>query len=313
MTRDSIMTVSTYRGWRTRRLLGAAVLVAVLAVVGLPGAASGEPPQDEVEALVDVGGHRLYVHCTGRGGPTVILEAGLGNPSGVWGLVQPAVAEFTTVCSYDRAGLGRSDRGPVPRTSQTAVDELRALLRGAGIRGPYVLVGHSLGAYHAQLFARQDGGRLVTGVVLVDATPTDWPTVLDGFGVPTPTPSQNPEGVDIRASAAEVMAAPAFPDVPLAALARTVFPPAQPAALVALWQQRQVAHAALSCRGDLVVAPGAGHFIHRDRPDLVVAAIERVVQEAGSNNARRLHPQGHPLPSMPSDAPETGRWAHCPA
>lgn len=305
------MKRATSRGRHARRLLGTAVLLAAM-VVGMPVSASGGPPQDDFEALVDVGGHRLYVKCAGRGGPTVILEGGLGSPSGVWELVQPDVARFTTVCSYDRAGRGRSDPGPTPRTSQTTVDELRALLQGAGIRGPYVLVGHSLGGYHVQLFARQDGGRVVTGVVLVDATPIDWPSLLDKFGLPTPTPTQNPEGVDIRASATELMAAPEFPDVPLVALARTVFPPAMPGALVSLWQERQVAHARLSCRGVLVETAGAGHFVHRDRPDLVVAAIETVVREAGNTNARRLHPEGHPLPNTAPDAADTGRWARCP-
>lgn len=286
--------------------------VSIALAAGFPATAAAGPPSDDLEALVDVGGHRLYVHCTGRGGPTVILEAGLGNHSGVWDLVQPAVAGFTTVCSYDRANRGRSDAGPVPRTSQTAVDELRALLRGAGVRGPYVLVGHSFGGWHAQLFARQDGGRLVTGVVLVDATPLDWPSVLDRFGLPTPTPNQNPEGADIRASAVEVLSAPPFPDVQLVALARTVFPPAMPPAAVTLWQQRQAAYATLSCRGVAVEVAGAGHGIHRDRPDAVIAAIEHVVQQAGSTNARRLHPTGHPAPAGPQGDPSGGRWNHCP-
>lgn len=121
------------------RYLVRLVVVALLAVAlagGFSAVAAAEPPSDDLEVLVDVGGHRLYVHCMGRGGPTVILEAGLGNHSGVWDLVQPGVAAFTTVCSYDRANRGKSDPGPVPRTSHTAVDELRALLQRAGIRGP---------------------------------------------------------------------------------------------------------------------------------------------------------------------------------
>lgn len=297
-----------------RRLLRLLLLLSLSIPVaaGFPAVAAAKPPGDALDALVDVGGHRLYVHCTGRGGPTVILEAGLGSHSAVWGLVQPGVAAFTTVCSYDRANRGKSDPGPVPRTSQTAVDELRALLQRAGIRGPYVLVGHSFGGWHAQLFARQDGGRRVTGVVLVDATPLDWPNVLDRFGLPTPTPSQNPEGADIRASAAEILAAPPFPNVPLIALARTVFPPAMLPATVPLWQQRQAAYATLSCRGMTVEVAGAGHAIHRDRPDAVIAAIEQVVQQAGSTNPRRLHPTGHPTPAGPQGKPDGGRWDHCP-
>ena len=297
---------------QVRRLLIAALAIAATLACLISTPAAARPPSDSFEGLVDVGGHRLYVNCTGRGGPTVILEGGLGSTAGVWDLVQPAVARFTTVCSYDRANLGRSDRGPVPRTSQTAVDELRALLQNAGIRGPYVFVGHSVGAYHVQLFARQDGGRRVTGVVLVDATPLDWPDVLDRFGIPTPTPAQNPEGLDIRASAREAQAAPAFPNVPLVALARTVFPPTMPAELVRLWHERQVAHSRLSCRGELVVAEGAGHFIHRDRPDLVIAAIERVVEAAGRNRGRKLHPQGKRSPATRRGGAGKGKWRKCP-
>ena len=78
-----------------------------IATCVLLATATARPPSDSFEDLVDVGGHRLYVKCTGRGGPTVILEAGLGNTSTTWAQVQPEVARFTTVCSYDRAGLGK--------------------------------------------------------------------------------------------------------------------------------------------------------------------------------------------------------------
>ena len=295
-----------------RRLSLATLAIAAIATCVLLATATARPPSDSFEDLVDVGGHRLYVKCTGRGGPTVILEAGLGNTSTTWAQVQPEVARFTTVCSYDRAGLGRSERGPVPRTSQTAVDELQALLRNAGIRGPYVLVGHSFGGYHVQLFARQDGGRRVTGVVLVDATPMDWPQVLDRFGIPTPGPTQNPEGVDIRASGSEVQAAPAFPNVPLAALTRTVAPPGAPAAFEQAWQERQLAQSRLSCRGELIAAERAGHFIQRDRPDVVIAAIQRIVEAAHRNRGRRLHPHGKRSPATRRGGAGKGRWGKCP-
>ena len=226
------------------------------------------------------GGYQLFLRCTGHGSPTVILEAALGNTSDTWASVEPEVARFTRVCSYDRASVGRSDPAPRPRTSQSSVDDLRALLGLAGVGGPYVLVAHSFGGYHTQLFARQDQvqERQVAGAVLVDATPVDWPSVLDRFGVPTPTPEQNPEGVDVRASAEEIGWAPPFPDVPLVVLTRTAGSPN--ADVEHAWQQRQQAHAGLSRQGELVVAEGAGHFIQRDRPDVVVDAIRRVVGRA---------------------------------
>lgn len=287
-----------------------ACLVSLLAITA-PPAASANPPSDSFERLVDVGGHRLYVKCMGRGGPTVMLEAAAGANSTTWSVVQREVARFTTVCSYDRAGLGNSERGPVPRTSQTVVDELRALLSNAGIRGPYVLVGHSLGGFHLQLLARQDGGKQVAGVVLVDATPIGFPATLEQFGAPFPGPERFPEGIDIRASVRELEAAPTFPSIPLSVLVRTIYPPGTPAELKQAWEEQQAEQSRYSCRGELVVAEGAGHFIHIDRPALVVAAIERVVDAAHPNNGRKLHPNGHRSPLKPQHAPHSGHWARC--
>ncbi len=122
--------------------------------------------------LIDIGGYRLHLHAQGEGGPTVVLEAGNGDFSLTWSLVQPEAARLTRVVSYDRAGLGWSDRGPRPRTVDVAMDELRTLLHGAGIPGPYILVGHSYGGMVARLFAYRYPGD-VAGLVLVDAAHED--------------------------------------------------------------------------------------------------------------------------------------------
>jgi pimeloyl-ACP methyl ester carboxylesterase len=119
--------------------------------------------------LVDIGGYQLHINCTGTGSPTVILDAGLGGTSLDWSKVQPAVARFTRVCSYDRAGYGWSDTGPGPRTSQQIVKELHLLLVHAKISGPYLLVGHSLGGLNMRLYAYRYPGE-VAGMVLLDAT-----------------------------------------------------------------------------------------------------------------------------------------------
>jgi pimeloyl-ACP methyl ester carboxylesterase len=126
--------------------------------------------------LVDVGGYRLHIQgsesTTHKDGPTVILDAGLGDCSLTWSLVQPEIATFTSVYSYDRAGLGWSDPAPTPRTSKQMVRELHALLTNAGIRKPYVLVGHSAGGINALLFASQYPED-VAGIVLVDSAHED--------------------------------------------------------------------------------------------------------------------------------------------
>lgn len=118
--------------------------------------------------LASAGELRLNLHCTGAGVPTVVLEAGLLDSLDVWGRVQPAVARFARVCSYDRAGYGNSDPGPMPRTSVRIANELRAALHSAGERPPYVLVGASFGGFLVRVF----NGRYpdeVAGLVLVDA------------------------------------------------------------------------------------------------------------------------------------------------
>jgi pimeloyl-ACP methyl ester carboxylesterase len=118
--------------------------------------------------MVDVGGYRMHIYCLGSGSPTVILDAGLGDFSPIWDLVQPRVAQSVRVCAYDRAGLGWSERGPHPRTVQNIVGELHTLLAEAAIEGPYVLVGHSMGGLYVRAYALQYPDE-VAGVVLVDA------------------------------------------------------------------------------------------------------------------------------------------------
>src|SRR5579872_6198790 len=92
--------------------------------------------------LVDIGGYQLHINCAGQGGPAVNLDSGLGDSYVSWHKVQPQIAQFTRVCSYDRAGLGYSDSSPHSRTSKDIAQELHALLRNAQIPPPYVLVGH---------------------------------------------------------------------------------------------------------------------------------------------------------------------------
>jgi pimeloyl-ACP methyl ester carboxylesterase len=124
--------------------------------------------------LIDVGGFRLHLNCSGQGNPTVILESALGGSSLSWSLVQPPVARFGHVCSYDRAGFGWSDAGPLPRTASRIAEELRTLLDRGSVAPPFVLVGHSFGGLVMCIFARRYS-RDVSGLVLVDpAHPEDW-------------------------------------------------------------------------------------------------------------------------------------------
>jgi pimeloyl-ACP methyl ester carboxylesterase len=124
--------------------------------------------------LVTVGHHRLHIRCEGDGGPPVIFDAALGGSSLSWSLVQPAVARFTRTCSYDRAGFGWSDAGPLPRTAGRIGDELHELLRAASVPPPYVLVGHSYGGLVMRLYASRHPND-VAGLVLIEpAIPEEW-------------------------------------------------------------------------------------------------------------------------------------------
>ena len=269
-----------------------AVVVTLLVLPAVQGTSWADNHRSgDFEEHVDVGGYQLFLRCRGTGSPTVVLDAALGADSRTWDVVQPAVAGFTRVCSYDRAGRGRSDPAPLPRTSQAIVDDLRALLGSAGVPGPYVLVGHSFGGLNVQLFARQDQlqERQVVGTVLVDATPEK---LIDRFAevltpeqldLVLPPPDGNPEGVDLRASADQVGWSPAFPDIPLVVLTHTVPNPPAPGfpndALEGIWQQLQRDQAGLSSQGELVAPPGARHFIHVDRPEVVIDSIRSVVAQ----------------------------------
>jgi len=128
--------------------------------------------------LVNVGGYRLHIHCQGQGSPTVLIEAGANDCSLSWSQVQREVARFTRVCTYDRAGLGWSERRPhLPerlnlsgrsRTAHNLVEDLHTLLARSCLEPPYVLVGHSLGGLLVRLYAHEHPDQ-VAGMVLVDA------------------------------------------------------------------------------------------------------------------------------------------------
>jgi pimeloyl-ACP methyl ester carboxylesterase len=109
----------------------------------------------------------LYLHEQGQGSPTVLLESGLAASSLSWELVQPQIAKFTRVCSYDRAGLGWSLPSSKPRTAENLIAELKILLKDADLRPPYILVGHSFGGLLVRAFAHFYPGD-VAGVILVD-------------------------------------------------------------------------------------------------------------------------------------------------
>ncbi|HUO15708.1 MAG TPA: alpha/beta hydrolase [Verrucomicrobiae bacterium] len=182
---ESAMTVvaaprRTWLRWLVRIALGGLALVVLLliaAVVRESFASRADARRFPQQGRsVDVGGFRLNIDCTGTaipGAPAVILESGLGVPAIGWKLVQPGIAKFARVCSYDRAGYGWSDPPIVThRTSLQVAKELHVLLQNASVPPPYVLVGHSLGGYNIRVFNGQYPNE-VAGAVFVDSSHPD--------------------------------------------------------------------------------------------------------------------------------------------
>lgn len=271
-------------------------------------AATATPPAAPTAdgAAIDIGGRTLWLSCRGAGKATVILEAGLGADHRSWAAVQPAVAQFARVCSYDRAGLGQSDPAPTPRTSQDVVQDLHQLLQAAGERGPYILVGHSFGGLHVQLFAHTYPAE-VLGLVLVDAVHEAWwsraaallpPPAADDsprlqnfrqfMTVGYTDPAKTAEGIDIPATVAQLQQAGSLGDTPLLVLVAglpTVLAPGLPSALESelnhLLQQtlpeELLARSSLSIR---LPVEDSGHNIPQEQPDAVVVAVRTMLDVA---------------------------------
>ncbi len=305
----------------------AAILgVIMLGVIGLVGCGSPAlPPAVSASAkasphsaapieptaipdLVDIGaGRHMEIHCNGHGGPVVILDAGLGNTSDVWTPLVRAAAGLTTICSYNRAGLGRSEPRPEPHGAASAVDDLHDLLKAAGLPSPWIVVGASFGGLDAQLFARRFPSE-VSGVVLVDAIAPGWDPGLEALLSPAQVAERRaiPNGEDltnedIRESERIAPDGGPFPPVPLVVLYHgQPFPggPDWPTAKVeALWLSLQERLAALSPKSTLLLAAESGHRIHEQQPQLVADAIAAIID-----------PSRWP-PTAPAPAPAFGSRA----
>jgi pimeloyl-ACP methyl ester carboxylesterase len=303
------------RRWTLRILVGLCGLIVVISLTGVTyqwlatrkDLAATPPPGH----LVDIGGYRLHLWCTGDGAPAVILDTGLGGSTPDWGFVQPDVARFTRVCSYDRAGMGYSDPGPSPRTARRIASELAELLARSGIGGPVVLVGASIAGFDVRLFASDHPDR-AAGLVLVDASHEDQAhevprmarlvPLLSTIGVlrllgisfgqrvESLAPSVRQfaratsfraagyqaaadEIIHIRESASEVRSSRRKLTIPVLVVTGGQGADEN-------WRQLQRDQASLSERGCLVIAQQSGHVVSVDQPDVVVNAIRTVVETA---------------------------------
>jgi len=290
-------------------------------------------PSADFSGLVDIGGGRkMYMECRGKGSPTVVFVSGGGDRAETWSktldpskqAVLPAIAENNRVCAYDRPGTtvlatgegvedfekSRSDPVPQPTTLQDGVSDLHALLSASGERGPYVVVGHSMGGAISRLYA-SEYPQDVSGLVLVDYTPyeartalTDeqwklWKVLLGG------SPSEKAldlypalEWFDHQRNLEQALAAAPLKPMPLIVLSSDepfdLTPYVEDGTLPMTADQAEqfgklLFNAVVDARSDLVSqVPGAkhitntdsGHYIHQEHPKLVIDSIREVVDAA---------------------------------
>ncbi|HKJ18547.1 MAG TPA: alpha/beta hydrolase [Xanthomonadales bacterium] len=268
-------------------------------------------------SLVDINTHQLHLYCVGEGSPTVMLEAGLGNMVLSWTEVQSQLALETRICSYDRAGYGHSEPGPFPRSAGQVVNEFDKLISSAGLEPPFVLVGHSNGALYSRLYERMRPEN-VAGLVLIDPNPENAPNcpqlpplirsiygalvALSEFGVPRlALPFLFPIPENLKKDAGEEFAALRARGPFLRALLSETDEACQlleqvrnagkPAAGLPVWvlsADRGANHEVTTLHTlwvksvpgtEIRVIEDSGHWIQRDRPEVVIDVVTTVVEQ----------------------------------
>lgn len=257
---------------------------------------------------VDVGGRSLSMNSMGEGSPTVLIEAGMGEPGlsgGRWQGIAERIAKTNRVVLYDRAGLGESDGATEsPRSSLDIAEDLHAMLAKAKVKGPYLLVGHSLGGMHARVFCGQYPDEVV-GLVLVDASHPDqdeaWLHELPNEAVDEPDwsrnarkflrersrPENNPEGLDGKKSEDQARRFKTLRNIPVVVLMHSPtfrlsaeLPDEVATRMEAVSQKLQRDFLNLSAKSSLHVSKLGGHQLHVEDPDLVVQGIREAISIA---------------------------------
>jgi pimeloyl-ACP methyl ester carboxylesterase len=256
--------------------------------------------------MIDAGGLKLRAQIEGQareGQPTVVLVGGLGDSLEIWRLVQPAVAQFARVVAYDRAGLGQSEPDTAPPTPQRISTQLHTLLQNAGIKPPYVLVGHSIGGPHIRMFAAQYPGE-VAGLVYVDPsdftqTRDDQIAIWNAFGIGeaglkaqeqqfTQQFAEKPAAIRAEAEVSlqlnqsgwkDFAALPPVPDIPVVVLmAAKIDLPPQVKAVIGKQRMEHLAKWTVEgSKGTFLITSRSDHYIHSSEPELVAWAIKRVL------------------------------------
>lgn len=231
---------------------------------------------------------------SGQGSPSIVLINGAGGPLDAWYKLFPAIEQLGTVFAYDRPGVGGSGKPREPQYGETVVAQLRQLLMAAGVQPPFVLVGHSFGGLHANLFAREFADE-VAGVLFLEATaPEDvtglkakqpwWQRKFIGLLDKLAPRDQNDEIRHELETVRDIAEAPAFPPVPVTVLSGGKRLPrwAVPAAVAQERERNQKLLAALSPLGERAVAQRSAHFPQMSEPQVVLDALAKLVERARS-------------------------------
>ena len=267
------------------------------------------PPRDQ---MINIGSHKLHIHRMGTGAPVVVIDVGIATQVESWEGFAGHIAAETSVCTYDRAGYGQSDPGPMPRDVGRLAEELNALLHGASVPGPYILVGHSLGALTMQVYAAKYPAD-VAGILLLDPPPLSW---LLGRSYPdlramadqmtaewqktaetagrSSSPQDQARAAFFRTIASEhsevfgrsaklVADITSFGDIPLVVIASGKPNPAfgkVAEEYQKYWADQSRALAQKSSNGRFVFAPDSSHDLHIDAADVVIEAIRTLISKA---------------------------------
>jgi len=281
-------------------------------VMGLMVASCAQAGRPSVDRMVNVGSHRLEVHIEGKGAPPIVIDAGITDQLDRLRPLAERLARVTRVITYNRAGYGGSEPGPLPRDAGREAEELKTLLEKASVPGPYVLVGHSLGGLNAQVFASRYPGK-VAGLVLLDPPPlsfiagreyqelrpmaermtAEWQGIADS-AAKSADAGERARAAFFRTIASEhremfgesarlANAVATFDDTPLVVIAAGKPNPAFGKVAEEYqnyWIGQSRTLAGKSPKGRFVLAEGASHYLYLDVPDLVAENILSIVREA---------------------------------
>lgn len=277
-----------------------AVLTIAFQAIYLNPQGANAPQNTSLDKMIDLGGYELHISCSGQSinnSPTVVMEAGLNSSSETWSHIKAEIAQLTRACTYDRAGVGKSDPPPQqPRTSSQVARDLHTLLTKSGMDGPIVLVGHSFGGINVRMYASLYS-KDVVGMVLVDSSHEEetekWLAIIPPkLRIEMENAGGRKllggEGIDLQESQREMKAANWRTDIPLIVLSRgrsSFNPDDYPPQLRSFTPKGEELRIKLqedlarrSSRSRHIFAEKSGHMIHHDQPELVINAIRQVVE-----------------------------------